>query len=223
MPICLCSHCSHSHKVPTKNLGLQGRCKACGEVFLLVVEPSAETPPAADPEFETNHIPPVVLATPVPPPPPLLPPPPPVKEDEFNWSQPLDETDDLEDEDEDEDASEEVPSITKGERASVPRGRGEVAPLPMRPALRAIETALFVCGLMCIAVAVLVSLLGMYGAIRNLEAERDVFLPLVTLIAPIVGVSAISGIVLVALSELIAVLRALESRQHEISRNASLR
>jgi hypothetical protein len=93
----------------------------------------------------------------------------------------------------------------------------------MRPALRVIETALFICGLVCLTVAAIVALLGMYGAVRNLQAERNAFWPLVTLIAPIVGACVISGGFLVAMSELLAVLRALEARQHEISRNATLR
>ena len=54
MPRCVCPHCSHSHKVPAKNLGMKGRCKSCHAIFSLVAElEEIETRPTPDAELQS--------------------------------------------------------------------------------------------------------------------------------------------------------------------------
>lgn len=196
MPKCYCPKCEAVHNVAIKSLGKKGRCSQCQAVFVLREE-SAEVSPDPTPTVPSEPVF-VVLREAEPPVP-------------FDLSESL-----------------EAPAVVSDEERwmeSLPGGLGDdsirpgvVAPLVSRPVITAIASLLFGLGIVALILAVLA--FGLAVRVASSQQQGAVLAAL-TMFAPLGGGLLILAVLLMGLSELLAIMRGIEVRQHEISRNCS--
>lgn len=210
MPQCICPKCLKSHSIPTKNLGLMGRCTQCKNIFRLEIEPKSL--PTLPPTTLVRDEPDAYATVP------------------SSWQETvvreksslidvpkLQEENQGNEFDELEDAQEEPRSMPP--TGTLNRRTVNVASLPERPALLALATVYRVSGLILIAVAVFVLCAGMYG-FWNPEARSSMPAFILFFVPSSIGCT-VFAIIAFATREMILLARSVEERLHEISRNIS--
>lgn len=195
MPRCCCSQCGAAHNVATKSLGKKGRCSQCQAVFVLHAEPFTPAPrPVQTPPTEDVFI--------------ELRPPEPSRE--IDLSEPLEEPTVREETD----WMDALPgAFGQGEKQP-----GVVASLESRPVITAITSLLFGAAIVSLALAVLA--FGLAIRVAN-GGQPGAVMAALTFFTPLGGGLLLTAVLLMGLSELLAILRGIEVRQHEISKNCA--